>query len=255
MTMRESLLNLLTSGATAELSQLRQRYLHLVKQIVLNDIYQPGPHIDEGREWPPGDALTMIGRKRLDNVQELTERILADSIPGDLIETGVWRGGTVILMRAILAAYDVKDRNVLAADSFRGVPPVNLDKYPADKPHEGIDKLEILSNNSLARVRESFRRMGLLDDQVIFVEGWFKDTLPSIATERLALMRLDGDLYESTMDALVHLYPKLSPGGYVVVDDMSLEGCAKAVEDFRLDAGITDDITTIDWTGIYWQKS
>jgi len=104
-------------------------------------------------------------------------------------------------------------------------------------------------------VRESFHRMGLLDDQVIFVEGWFKDTLPNIATKRLALMRLDGDLYESTMDALVHLYPKLSPGGYVIVDDMSLEGCAKAVEDFRLAAGITDDIMTIDWTGIYWQKT
>jgi hypothetical protein len=197
----------------------------------------------------------MIGRKRLDNVQELLEQILVNSIPGDLIETGVWRGGTTIFMRAMLEAYGVTDRKVFAADSFHGIPPINPDKYPADKAHEGMDKLEILTNNSLAQVRENFRRLGLLDDQVVFLEGWFKDTLPDIETERLALIRLDGDLYESTMDALINLYPKLSQRGYVIIDDMCLEGCVKAVEDFRASAEITDQIVPIDWTGIYWQKT
>jgi O-methyltransferase len=239
----------------SESSRLRRMYLQLTKDIILNEIYEPGPHTHEGRDWPPGNALTMIGRKRLDNVQALIELVLANSIPGDLIETGVWRGGTTILMRAILAAYGVTNRRVFAADSFRGIPPINPQKYPADIAHEGMDKLEILTNNSLDRVRENFRRMGLLDDQVVFVQGWFKDTLPAIAVDHLALMRLDGDLYESTMDALVHLYPKLSPGGYVIIDDMCLEGCVKAVEDFRSTRKITDKIITIDWTGIYWQKS
>ncbi|MFZ3376523.1 MAG: TylF/MycF/NovP-related O-methyltransferase [Chthoniobacterales bacterium] len=76
-----------------------------------------------------------------------------------------------------------------------------------------------------------------------------------MATERLALLRLDGDLYESAMDALTHLYPKLSQGGFVIADDMCLEGCVQAVEDYRQVHDITDPITTIDWTGIYWQKS
>jgi O-methyltransferase len=247
--------NLPTRTTSAELSRLRALYLELTKQIILNDIYEPGPHIVEGREWPPGCALTMIGRKRLDNVQDVIEKILAQSIPGDFIETGVWRGGTTIFMRAILKAYGVADRKVFVADSFCGIPPINPEKYPADKAHEGMDKLEILTNNSLARVRESFRRFGLLDNQVIFLEGWFKDTLPVIGTEQLALMRLDGDLYESTMDALIHLYPKLSAGGYVIIDDMCVEGCVKAVQDFRSSANITDEIVTIDWTGIYWQKN
>jgi O-methyltransferase len=97
--------------------------------------------------------------------------------------------------------------------------------------------------------------MHLLDEQVVFVEGWFKDSLPQLATDRLALLRVDGDLYESTMDAFTHLYPKLSPGGFVIVDDMRLERCVKAVEDYRQAHDITDPITTIDWTGIYWQKS
>jgi demethyldecarbamoylnovobiocin O-methyltransferase/8-demethyl-8-(2,3-dimethoxy-alpha-L-rhamnosyl)tetracenomycin-C 4'-O-methyltransferase len=78
----------------------------------------------------------MIGRKRLDNVQELVERVLDQSIPGDLIETGVWRGGTTIFMRAILKAYDVHDRKVFVADSFRGIPPIDPQKYPADSAHE-----------------------------------------------------------------------------------------------------------------------
>ena len=230
-------------------------YIQLAKEIILNAIYQPGPHLTEGREWPPGDALTMIGRKRLDNLDQLTCTVLEEGVPGDLIETGVWRGGATILMRAILQAYDVSDRRVFVADSFCGIPPINLDKYPADRAHEGMDKLEILTNNSLERVRENFRRMHLLDEQVVFVEGWFKDSLPQIATERFALLRLDGDLYESTMDALTHLYPKLSQGGFVIVDDMCLEGCVQAVEDYRQAHHITDPITTIDWTGIYWQET
>jgi O-methyltransferase len=235
--------------------RLRDLYIQLAKEIILNAIYQPGPHLTEGHEWPPGDAFTMIGRKRLDNLEQLTRMVLEEGIAGDLIETGVWRGGATILMRAILQAYQVTDRRVFVADSFRGIPPINPDKYPADRAHEGMDKLEILTNNSLERVRENFQRMHLLDEQVVFVEGWFKDTLPQLATDRLALLRLDGDLYESTMDAFTHLYPKLSPGGFVIVDDMCLEGCVKAVEDYRQAHNITDPITTIDWTGIYWQKS
>jgi hypothetical protein len=247
--------NSLASIAEAEREQhLPSLYLQLTKEVILNNIYEPGPQIDEGRQWPPHQALTMIGRKRLDNVQELIERVLNQSIPGDLIETGVWRGGATIFMRAILRAYDVHDRRVFVADSFRGIPPINPQKYPADSAHKGIDQLEILTGNSAERVRENFRRMQFLDDQVVYLEGWFKDTLPSITTDRLALIRLDGDLYESTMDAFVNLYPKLSPGGYVIVDDMALGGCERAVEDYRREHGITEEITTIDWTGIYWQK-
>ena len=137
--------NSLGSIAEAEREQhLRSLYLQLTKEVIFNDIYEPGPHIDEGRQWPPHQALTMIGRKRLDNVQELVERVLDQSIPGDLIETGVWRGGTTIFMRAILKAYDVHDRKVFVGDSFRGIPPIDPQKYPADSAHEGMDQLEIL---------------------------------------------------------------------------------------------------------------
>jgi O-methyltransferase len=208
----------------------------------------------EGRDWPP-NAETMIGHKRLDNVQYCVETVLADSVPGDFIETGVWRGGATIFMRAVLAAHGITDRTVWVADSFRGLPAPDVEHYPAD---EGDT---FWSFNQLAvdveTVRRNFERYGLLDDQVRFLEGWFADTLPSAPIERLAVARLDGDMYSSTWDAITVLYPKLSTGGFVIVDDYSYpgtEGCQRAIDDYRAQQGITDPTEQIDWTGVYWRK-
>ena len=105
-------------------------------------------------------------------------------------------------------------------------------------------------------MKENFRRYGLLDDRVRFLQGWFKDTLPTVRDRRWAVIRLDGDMYESTMDALINLYDNLSPGGFAIIDDYGcIPACKQAVEDFRVARGITDPIQTIDWTGVYWRKS
>jgi hypothetical protein len=196
----------------------------------------------------------MIGLKRLQNSQDCIEQILDGNIPGDLVETGVWRGGSCIFMRAMLEAYSVSDRKVWVCDSFEGLPPPDSDNYPIDGYLDYSvynDKLGI----SLEEVQENFRRYGMLDDQVEFVKGWFKDSLPGIAVEEIALLRMDGDMYESTMDALNHLYPKLSPGGFAVADDYALPSCWKAIKDYREANDITEEIVDIDGVGAYWQKS
>jgi len=108
---------------------------------------------------------------------------------------------------------------------------------------------------SLDQVKLNFSRFGLLDEQVQFVKGWFKDTLPGLKDRRWSLIRLDGDLYESTMDSLRHLYPNLSPGGYITIDDYGgVSGCREAVHDFRAMNQIKEQIYEVDWTGAYWQK-
>jgi O-methyltransferase len=109
---------------------------------------------------------------------------------------------------------------------------------------------------SLEQVRRNFARFDLLDDaRIKFLKGWFKDTIASAPIERLAVLRLDGDLYESTMDVLRPLYAKVSPGGFVIVDDyFAWAGCRKAVDEFRAANGISAAITRIDWTGAYWRK-
>ncbi|MDQ6675549.1 MAG: TylF/MycF family methyltransferase [Chloroflexota bacterium] len=207
-----------------------------------------------GRDWPVAyGAHTMIGLKRLDNLQHCIEDVLAKSVPGDFIETGVWRGGAVIFMRAVLKAYNIQDRTVWAADSFRGLPEPKADAYPADEGDRLFTYSELAV--SLGEVQANFARYGLLDDQVRFLEGWFSDTLPRAPIDRLAIARLDGDMYESTIDGLTHLYPKLSKGGYLIVDDFGWgEACRQAVHDYRTAHGISERLVDIDWTGVYWRK-
>lgn len=206
----------------------------------------------EGRIWPLV-AHTMIGLKRLDNLEFCIEKVITNGVPGDLIETGVWRGGATIFMRAVLKAYGVTDRYVWVADSFEGLPPPETGKYPHDAGDRLHEARELAV--SLKEVKANFERYGLLDEQVRFLKGWFRDSLPAAPIERLAVLRLDGDMYESTMDTLVNLYPKLSNGGYAIVDDYgAIPACRQAVNDYRSANAITEKIHNIDWTGIFWQK-
>ncbi len=206
-----------------------------------------------GLDWP-AEAETMIGMQRLTSLQQCVETVLAENIPGDLIECGVWRGGACILMRAVLAAYGDHQRCVWLADSFQGVPRSDPDNYQADKGIRAEFAAPILGVSE-AQVRSNFERYGLLDDRVRFLPGWFKDTLQDAPIDRIAVLRLDGDLYESTIQALDALYPRLSPGGFCIVDDyQAVKACEQAVTDYRSKHGITAEIVDIDGTGVLWRK-
>jgi O-methyltransferase len=207
---------------------------------------------ERGFGWPLR-AHTFLSLARLDNIQHCVETVIRDDVPGDLIETGVWRGGACILMRAILKANGDTTRRVWLADSFAGLPPPNAAEYPADKRGQHHLWSEFVA--SRAEVEENFRRYALLDEQVRFLEGWFKDTLPKAPIDKLAVLRLDGDMYESTMQALESLYDRLSPGGFVIIDDYWLAPCAQAVNDFRAARGIDDEIIDIDQRGVFWRRS
>lgn len=196
-------------------------------------------------------ADTMVGLKRLDNVQHCVETVLKESVPGDLIETGVWRGGTCIFMRGILEAYGDATRRVFVADSFAGLPKPDA-RFEADRGDKHYLKQYLAVSRE--QVAANFERYGLLDERVVFLEGWFKDTLPKLDASELAVIRLDGDMYESTMDAFNNLYHKLSVGGFCIIDDYGLEGCRKAVDEFREAKKITAELHHIDWTGAYWRK-
>lgn len=205
-----------------------------------------------GLDWPE-HAETMVGLRRLDNVEACVVDTLREGVPGDLLEAGVWRGGTTILMRALLAAYDDDERRVWVADSFQGLPKPDADAFPADLGVDYTGHAEL--SVGIRQVRVNFARYGLLDDRVEFVAGWFKDTLATVPVDRLAVLRLDGDLYESTIDALEALYPKLSVGGYCIIDDYgALSACRRAVDDYRAAHGITEEILPVDWTAAYWQR-
>jgi O-methyltransferase len=206
-----------------------------------------------GRDWP-ARADSMIGLRRMDNIQHCIEAAIRDDVPGDLIETGVWRGGATIFMRGVLKAYGDETRTVWAADSFEGLPAPDPARYPADAGDTFYKQSGLAVG--VEQVKHNFERYGLLDDQVRFLVGWFKDTLPVAPIEQLSVLRLDGDLYESTWQAIEALYPKLSPGGFCIVDDYGdlVAQCQRAIHDYRDANGITEEIVDIDGFGAYWRK-
>jgi hypothetical protein len=161
-----------------------------------------------------------------------------------------------MLMQALLKLHGA-NRRIFLADSFRGLPKPQAGKYEADQP-EINEAYALWRHRQLAvsrqQVESNFRQLHLFGDNLVFLEGWFRDTLPTAPVDKISLLRLDGDYYESTMDALVHLYPKLAPGGFLIVDDYgSVKACADAVNDYRRDNRISEEITKIDRAGVFWR--
>jgi hypothetical protein len=199
----------------------------------------PNPNFT-GSYFFPVLAHTMVSYSRLMNIKNACETVDREGIPGDAAETGVWRGGASIFMRACLD----KKRKVYVCDSFQGLP---FD--PAEPEYVRIDFLKV----SVDEVKKNFEKYGQLEN-VEFVKGWFSDTLHLLPAKQFSIIRLDGDMYSSTMDALNALYFKLSVGGFCIIDDYLLPPCAKAVNEFREKHQITSPIVTIDKEAVYWRK-
>lgn len=214
---------------------------------------RPVVDFDPATDWKwPKYGETMVSVERLDNLRACIRTICDEGIPGDLVETGVWRGGASIFMRGALLAYGGAGRNVWLADSFEGLPSPDLENFPVDDGSDFSGHSELAV--SVEEVRANFEKYGLLDDSVRFLQGWFKDTLGSAPIEQISLLRLDGDLYESTIQALDALYRRVVPGGFCVVDDYnSVHGCHAAVDEFRASADITGEMKYIDKFAVYWR--
>ena len=233
-------------------------YLQLLKNCLLDNIYNSQSILDEyatneqilNGTYTPKRAHTMIGMKRLDNIEYCFNKVVQDNILGDMIETGVWRGGATIFMAGLNKYYN-QNRKIFVADSFEGLPPPDS-KYPADNgdQHHTYKCLSI----SLDDVQNNFKKYNLLDDNVIFVKGFFEHSLKTAPITKLSILRLDGDMYSSTIQVLDYLYDKVSIGGFIIVDDYALHGCKCAVDDFRASRNITSELKVIDYTGRYWVK-
>ena len=233
----------------------KEMYLDLLKSCLLHSLWTDLDKVlvEEGIQFPPDPyADSMLGMRRLNNIQFCVENVLMDNVPGDLLEAGVWRGGATVFMKALLKVNEDIDRKVWVADSFEGLPPPNPELYPRDKDdiHWQFSFLRV----SLEEVQDVFRKYGMLDDRVVFLKGWFKDSFPIAPIKKLAVLRCDGDMYESTWDSLSNLYPKLSSGGYCIIDDYLFTGCRAAVDDYRSRNGIWEEIIPIDRNGVYWRK-
>lgn len=244
-------------------------YLDLLIKSLTNTVFESEPDHDADNglfvtqftmHYIRGEAITMLPRVRLANLRSCVETILAENVPGDLIETGVWRGGACILMRACLDVSGALDRTVWLADSFEGLP----DPGPQSERESSFYHSEMMQKHfrrmaaSIDDVRGNFEAYGLLSERVRFLKGWFDETLPTAPIDRLSVLRLDGDYYKSTMDALGSLYDKVSPGGFIIVDDYGEDlwtDCRKAIDQFRRERNIADPLVPVDSKCVFWRKS
>lgn len=221
------------------------------EESVMNDVLLKNVEFDKMEGLiHPRNAHTMIGLKRLDNVHMLLDRIKGSNIEGDLIETGVWRGGCCIFMAWYLKLHGMK-KKIFVADSFEGLPMPNTEKYPQDHGDQHYQN-KFLSV-SLEEVMGNFELYDVMSDNIVFLKGWFENTLKdNDEIKKLALLRFDGDMYGSTMDVLNNLHHKVVEGGYVIIDDYCLPNCVKAVTDFRNQNQIQNEINVVDQCGVYW---
>ena len=245
-----------------------RQYLDLLQMVLTNTIFNEEPSLDGDKgigymanfanHYINSNAISLMPLARFRNIEECILNIAENNIEGDLIETGVWRGGAVIYMKAILNILNLADRKIWVADSFEGLPVPNPEKFPLEsKAHPAISRIYNNFEAGLEEVKSNFMRFNLLDDQILWLKGWFSETLPTAPIDKLSLLRLDGDYYESTMDALLNLYDKVSQGGFIIVDDYgedSWTNCRKAIDDFRKSRNIISPLIQVDSACVYWKK-
>lgn len=206
---------------------------------------------------------SMSGYRRLANVYDLAHQVEKEGIEGAFVECGVWRGGCIGLMASVAKEYGTPRRSVLF-DSFEGLPePTDKDgdeaKYYASGRNQGSMQPISRCVGPLQAVEALFfEKLKISRDLVMFKKGWFQDTVPGSGPEigPIAILRLDGDWYESTKVCLENLFDSIVPGGFIIIDDYRFwEGCRKAVHEFFAQRGINPELTEIDEVGVYFRKS
>jgi len=202
-----------------------------------------------GRDWP-AHGVTMVGHARLHNVRHCLERVVAANVPGDFVELGVWRGGASIYARAVLNVLGQRERSVRLFDAFGRIP-----GYGPATEFLAVTQQDVVSN---------FETYGL-EEGVHYHAGLFNDTLPRFYHEykdhyqaRIAVLRIDGNFYESYQDALYYMWEFVPVGGFVIFDDY-VEGkhspwLGHFWSEFKRAHGLREQLLAIDWTSSFFQK-
>jgi O-methyltransferase len=210
-----------------------------------------------GTDWCDG-CFTMAGTARIDNVRLLVQDVVKKNVPGDFLEAGTWRGGSSIMARMTMKCLNVgAERMVHVCDSFDGLPGASTG---LDSNHwTAMDFLRV----SVDQVRDNFRSMGALDNNVRFYKGYFQFSLPPLRLQlqkegrKIAVLRGDGDMLESYLDILYNLYEFVPIGGYFICDDCpGIAVAMQAINMFRERHGIHEAIFSVTGSaaGMYWQK-
>jgi len=242
---------------------LKHQYLHLVEMAVTGSLFdEAGSCVmgsaptgcsktyeykaDErkgGNDWPVV-GHTMVGHTRIENVKTLLSDVIANNIPGDFVELGVWRGGVCIFARCLLNALRQTDRKVHLFDAFGDIP-----GYGPSTPYLSVSQAQVEHNLEKYHAKEGS----------VFHKGLFKDSVKPFASEfkgNISVLRVDGNFYDSYQDAMYYLYDKVPVGGYVIFDDvMSHPAVTRFWNDFKKEQQLPEELTQIDFHSAYFKKT
>ena len=193
-------------------------------------------------------GYTAVFVPRLVALYKLSEEINQRSVPGDIVECGVYNGGSAAIMASLCEKSPVS-RNVWLFDSFEGLP------KPTDKDGAEAPAYEGWCHGDLSKVKEVLRKLRVPESRVHIVKGWFQDTFPKVEIPKIAILHIDADWYESVKLCLERFYDSVQPGGYIVLDDYGdWEGCRIATDEFLKRRAIDVKLIQVDYTGFYFQK-
>jgi O-methyltransferase len=193
---------------------------------------------------------TATSLERMYGLYQAVKYIIEANIEGDFVECGVWKGGSVMMIRDTLEILDIYDRKIYLYDTFSGMTePTENDKAISDNVH--ASKIKDKYSVSLTDVKDNLNILipsAIPMKNLIFVQGKVEDTIPKIVPNKIALLRLDTDFYESTRHELTHLYPLLSSKGVLIIDDYGhFWGAKTAVDEYFEDNPVM--LNRLDYTG------
>lgn len=226
--------NLIINSAPRELSTNEKEFLLKYKKFV------DSPNI-----------YSMCESKDIDQIKILLENIIRNNIPGCIVETGIWKGGMAMWMKAILMHHN-NNRNIYLYDIFGKFPPPS---NPKDNYIHSITDVLFEHAPTVTDVQHNFQKFGLFDSDIKFIIGDIINTVPQNQLDQIALLHCDSDYYESTKVVLENFYWKISKGGYIIIDDYNNEylACKQAVDEFRTKYNIYTPIIKISEGSVYWE--
>ncbi|OBB14048.1 hypothetical protein A5662_07230 [Mycobacteriaceae bacterium 1482268.1] len=206
--------------------------------------------------WETVAEYTMTSEERIFALCHAVEYVVTSEIPGEIVECGVWKGGSMMAAALTLRAMGTTDRRLNLFDTFDGMSaPGEVDRdfrgaYASDLLASAGPDSSVLARSPLQEVAANIEKTGYPRDLVRFIKGPVEETLPQHAPESIALLRLDTDWYESTRHELEHLYPRLNVGGVLIIDDYGhWAGARKAVDEYVKTRRLKLLLNRIDYTG------
>jgi O-methyltransferase len=253
---------MLASALKHTMKYLLNRAGYEIRRIPVTSMELSGSALSDQPQWineiiAHVQPYTMTTPERIASLCHAVEYVAQNKIPGDIVECGVWMGGSVMAAILTLLRHGSNERQIYLYDTFQGMtPPLDIDRAA----QSGRSASEMMANtprtegiwcsSTLEEVRKNVLALGYPSDRIVFVSGRVEETVPKRSPAKIALLRLDTDWYESTHHELAYLYPLLTPCGVLIIDDYGhWEGAKKATDEYIANNNLSILLNRIDYTG------